>query len=138
MTHEIYVLDTSALLTLMEDEAGAERVAEVLRVADVILPWVVLMEAYYVIRREQGEAEAGRRYALTREMGAAILWEMDEPTLLSAARMKADHRLSLADAVIAAVAQRHGATLLHKDPEYELVQDEVNQERLPYKGSASG
>lgn len=133
MSGDRYVLDTSALLTLIEDEPGADRVAQVLAHEEVLLPWVVLLEAVYISRQERGEAEAERRYALLKQLRAVILWEADEPTLLTAARLKADHRVSLADAVIAAFAARRGAVLLHKDPEYEPLAPSVRQERLPYK-----
>jgi predicted nucleic acid-binding protein len=129
-----YVLDTSAMLTLIEDEAGADRVEQVLSQEKVWLPWLVLLETHYITQQEQGEAEANRRYALIKQLAATILWEIDEPTLLTAARLKANFRLSLADALIAAFAMRQQATLLHKDPEFEALADQVTQEALPYKG----
>ena len=43
--------------------------------------------------------------------------------------LKAWHRLSVADAWIAAAAQREGAVLLHKDPEFRAL-DQVLQEWL--------
>jgi predicted nucleic acid-binding protein len=128
-----YVLDSSALLTLIENEAGAERVQEVLESEDALLPWLVLMEVYYISQQERGRPEADRRYALMRHLPAEIVWEMDEPTLLTAARFKAEHRLSFADAVIAACARRRGAVLLHKDPEYEALAEQLELEALPYK-----
>lgn len=133
MNAERYVLDTSAILALIEDEPGADRVQEVLAREEVLLPWLVLLEAVYITRQERGEAESERRYALLQQLGAAILWEADQPTLLTASRFKADRKVSLADAVIAAFAVRHGAVLLHKDPEYETLASFVRQERLPYE-----
>jgi predicted nucleic acid-binding protein len=132
-----YVIDSSALLTLIEDEEGADRVQEVLREGDVILPWLVLMEVYYISQQENGKPEADRRYALMRHLPVEIIWEMDEPTLLTAARFKAEHRLSFADAVIAALAKRRGAVLLHKDPEYDALTEHIEAEALPYKASRS-
>ena len=52
MSLERYVLDTSALLTLMEEEAGADRVEQVLMHAQVLLPWVVLLETHYITHQE--------------------------------------------------------------------------------------
>jgi predicted nucleic acid-binding protein len=132
---ERYVLDTSALLTLIEDEAGTERVEQVLVQEEVLLPWLVLLEACYITQQERGEAEADRRYALIRQLPGTILWNMEEPTLLTAARLKATHHLSLADAIIAAFAIQQNAILLHKHPEFEALSDQVSLEALPYKGS---
>ena len=131
MDPEGFLLDTSALLTLIEDEDGAERVDHVLRKERVWLPWLVLLEVVYISRQERGEAEADRRYALIKQLPVTILWEADEPTLLSAARFKAIQHLSLADAIIAAFAIRQNATLLHKDPEYEALSGHVVLEALP-------
>lgn len=133
MSDERYLVDTSAFLAFIEDEDGAARVEQVLRRRSTLLPWPVLLETYYISRQERGEAEADRRYALMKQLDVTILWQMDEPTLLTAGRLKANHRVSLADALIAAFAFQHDAILIHKDPEYEAVAGEVSLEALPYK-----
>ena len=135
MSHNRYLLDTSALLTLIEDEAGADQVEQVLRQAEVWLPWLALLETSYITQQEQGAAEAEHRYALIKQLPVTILWDMDEPTLLTAARLKATQRISLADAIIAALAIRQNAILLHKDPEFEVLAEQVSLEALPYKKS---
>jgi uncharacterized protein len=132
-----FVLDTSALLTLIEDEQGAERVDQVLRTEQVWIPWMVLLEVNYISRQERGEAEADRRYALIKQLPVTILWDVDEPTLLTAARFKASHRLSLADAIIAACALQVNAVVLHKDPEYEALAGQLPSEALPCKRNTS-
>jgi predicted nucleic acid-binding protein len=135
VSHNRYLLDTSALLTLIEDEAGADQVEQVLRRAEVWLPWLALLETSYITQQEQGEAEAEHRYAMIKQLPVTILWDMDEPTLLTAARLKATRRVSLADAIIAALAIRQNAILLHKDPEFEVLAEQVSLEALPYKKS---
>jgi hypothetical protein len=85
--------------------------------------------------QEQTAAEADVRHALLKRSGAEIVWELDEPTALTAADIKAQHALSLAGALIAATAHRRGAILLHKDPELDALGDQVKQERLPYKAA---
>ena len=129
------VMDTSAVLTLIEDEPGAERVESLIRAGAAILPWVVLLETHYITLQERGRGEADRRYALLVESGANVIWSMDEPTVLTASEIKAGHGLSFADALIAAYARRAGASLLHKDPEYEALGHLLALEALPYKGS---
>ena len=130
-----YLLDTSAMLTFIEDEDGSDRVEEVLRGAGALLPWPVLLETYYISLQEEGRAEADRRYALIRQLKAEILWDMDEPILLTAARLKAEHHLSLADAIVAAFAIQHKAVLIHKDPEFEALAGLLPMEALPYKSA---
>ncbi len=128
-----YLLDTSALLSFIEDEAGADVVERALEQPTTLLPWPVLLEAHYITFREKGETEAYRRTALVRQLAIEILWGMDESTLLTAARLKALHRLSLADAIIAAFALLNDAVLLHKDPEFDALAGVVPMEALPYK-----
>lgn len=133
MADRAFLLDTSALLAFIEKEAGADRVLEILRREDVIIPWIALLEVAYITRQERGEAEALVRYALLQRLGARVIWNADEPALLTAARLKAVHRLSLADAIIAAFSIRHRATLVHKDPEYDCLRSDADVEALPYK-----
>lgn len=133
MSPDIYVLDTSALLAFIEDEEGSDHVEKLLRQQDCILPWTVILEAIYITQRERGEAEANYRYALLRQLPAKIMWEMDEPVLLTAARIKANFQVSLADAIIAAYTFQHKAMLVHKDPEFESLADQIDLDALPYK-----
>ncbi len=133
MAGKPFVLDTSALMTLVEKEEGAERVRDVLLKQTIIIPWLSILEIVYISRRELGEDEALTRYALMKRLDAKIIWNADEALLLNAARIKSTHSLSLADSVIAAIAAQHKAILLHKDPEFEPLQDVVETEALPYK-----
>ena len=128
-----YLLDTSALLSFIEDEAGADRVEKALKQSTTLLPWMVLLETYYITLQEEGQAEADRRIALIKQLKVKIVWDMDEPTLLTAGRLKADHRVSVADAVIAAFAIRRAAVLMHKNPEFEALTGLLPMESLPYK-----
>ncbi len=121
MSVERYVLDTSALFAFMTGEKGVDLVEEILTGKNnrVFIPWPVLFEIYYITRRTRGEKEADRRYVLTKELPVIILWQIEEPDLLTLARFKALFKVSFADSIIAAAAFRLDAILVHKDPEYE-------------------
>ncbi len=120
-------------MTFIEQEEGAVRVREVLEQHPILIPWLSLLEVMYITQRELGEKEALIRYALLKRLDATFVWEVDEAILLTAARLKATHRLSLADSIIAAIAIQHQAILLHKDPEYAALQGVVQMEALPYR-----
>jgi predicted nucleic acid-binding protein len=135
MTAKPILLDTSALLTLIEDEAGAARVEQVLRAGAAIIVWTSLLEVVCVTQRERGVPEAERRYALLKVLPVTLLWSIDEPILLIAARFKAGYRVSFADAIIAAYAAYYQAVLLHKDPQFEALASEIDIEALPYKAA---
>ncbi|MCZ7663111.1 MAG: PIN domain-containing protein [Thermoleophilia bacterium] len=130
-----YLVDTSALLAFIEDEAGADRVEQALKQATTLLPWPVLLETHYITLQEEGVAEADRRFALIKQLNVKILWDIDESTVLTAARLKAEHRISLADAIIAAFALRRDAVLIHNDPEFDALTGLLPMEALPYKSS---
>jgi predicted nucleic acid-binding protein len=127
------VLDTSALLAFMESEPGDERVEFILRNENVFIPWPALTELMYITIREKGDEDAELRYAMLKNSGATILWQADEPLMLTAAGLKAAHRISFADALIAAYAIQSQAILVHKDPEMELLTGRIEMEILPYK-----
>ena len=100
----------------------------------VYVSFMSLMEYSYLFRQERGEPEARRAYLELKQLPLRVI-ESDEELALAAARFKAERRLSVADAWIAATAERLKASLLHKDPEFELLQGEIRLKPLPYKTS---
>ena len=132
---KVCLLDTSALLTLRDDEPGAARVAQVLEHAlrgDVrcLGCFISLMEVMYRVWRDEGEA-AGR-LAYEQCFALPMEWIHESPALLKrAAELKACNPLSVADAWIAAAAMEQEAVLIHKDPEFAALA--IAQEALPLK-----
>lgn len=130
-----WLLDTSALLTLRDDEAGADDVANVLGQAQAGKArcygcFISLMEVLYRVWKDEGE-KAGR-LAHAQCLALPIEWKHETDELLqAAARLKATQRISLADAWIAACAELEDATLVHKDPEFSVLA--LPQRVLPYK-----
>ena len=129
----LYLLDTSALIAFIEKEPGMEQIRALLGEQTVLLPFVTLMETYYITLQEQGQVIADKRYKLIQKLPVTILWQVSEITLKLAARFKAAHRISFADALIAGFTAEHNAILVHKDPEYEVLKDKVRLKPLPYK-----
>ena len=116
-----FCLDTSAILTLRDDEPGAERVAMVLEGPDPCLAsFVTRMEVLYRVWKDEGERSG--RLAYEQLQSLPIQWvDQTEPLLLEASRIRASHPLSVADAWIAATALLSRAVLLHKDPEFVAI-----------------
>jgi len=117
----LLLLDTSALLTLRDDEAGAGRVEEALeQPGRCYACFLSRMEVLYRVWKDEDE-RAGR-LAYEQLKALPLHWvEASESLLEQAACIKVRHSLSLADAWIAAAAQQVGATLLHKDPEFRAI-----------------
>ena len=116
-----FCLDTSAILTLRDDEPGAERVAMLLEGPDPCFAcFMTRMEVLCRVWKDEGERSG--RLAYKQLQSLPIEWvDQTEALLLEASRIKALHRLSVADAWIAAAALLGRATLLHKDPEFEAI-----------------
>lgn len=132
-----FVLDTSGIFCLRDNEDGADVVEKILEGArrgkwDVHVSFVSLVEFYYIIYRQRGKKEAQLSY-LELKMLPLKTVDNDEDLGLLAGEIKASYHLSLADCWIAATAVQTGGTLVHKDPEFEYLQDLVPLKTLPYK-----
>ncbi len=100
----------------------------------VLVCSITLMEVFYTAMREKGEDEAVRLLALVQAWPLEWMYP-DEKVLVQAGRLKASHRLSVADALIAAVAKLRNATLVHKDPELDALRGQIRLLSLPSKAA---
>lgn len=133
---ETVVLDTSAWIALDEKEPGADQVEALL--ADAWLgqkelhgSFATLTELEYIRTQERDAQQATELLAFVKSQ--PVKWHHTDDGLCSrAAKLKAAHKLSFADAFIAAT-ERLNATLVHKDPELEALKDVITLELLPPK-----
>lgn len=128
-----WLLDSSALLALRDNESGAARVADLLRQGqsgpgDCFICFMSRMEVLYRVWKDEGERNARLADAQLQSLPARWVPASD-PLLEQAAALKACHSLSVADAWIAAAAQQEGAVLVHKDPEFRSL-THIRQEWL--------
>ena len=136
-TKKICILDTSAILTYIEDEDGSDYVENLLieaekGIVDIYVSFISLTEVFYITLREKDEPLAVERIKLMQSLAVKIQ-ESDEMVNIKAGKLKARNSISLADAYIAALCQIHNGILVHKDPEYEKLASEIKDYRLPYK-----
>lgn len=133
---EKFVLDTSALFCLKQDEEGAAEVESILEKAGksgrVYTSFASWMEYFYVTYRELGRERAYRAYLELKMLPLHVV-ESEESLGLLAGELKATYPLSFADAWVAATAIQWEARLVHKDPEFELIGKRVPLHSLPYK-----
>jgi len=132
-----YLLDTSALFAFSDNEEGAETVQKVLEDAKkgkvtAYVSAMSIMELHYVTCQEIGEEAATQIIVLTRSLPVNEL-PLTDDLILPAGDLKVRYQISVADAWIAATAKFHGLILLHKDPEFEPLKDELDVMALPYK-----
>lgn len=109
------VLDAWAVVAYLNgQEPAATRVAFALR-GTPVMSWINLGEVHYVVNRAHGAQEAD---AVVRDLRPRLALEAPTPErVVQAARLKAEHRLSYADAFAAATAMAAAGVLLTGDPE---------------------
>lgn len=132
-----YVLDTSALLAYIENEEGADEVGILFMNAldgidEIFISTVSCIEVYYISIQEQGDIIARDRLRLIEDL-PIFLEPLDEKLIRIIGDFKAANAMSFADSCIAGLAKFKDAILVHKDPEFEPIEDDVKQLKLKYK-----
>lgn len=132
-----YVLDTSALLSFIEDEEGSSEVEGLLQKAlddeaVLYISTVSCIEIFYITWQQQGKDIATERLELIEDL-AFIQEPVDSQLTKIIGEFKATKAMSFADCCIAGLAKFRQATLVHKDPEYEQIEHQIKQLKLPYK-----
>ena len=130
-----YVLDSFALLAYFQAEIGGPQVRALLEAARdaqamLQVSLINVGEMYYIMHRGQGRERAEE---MLRDLSALPiqLLPVTEERILAAARVKAMHPLSYADAFAVTLAQELGAILVTGDPEFKTVESTVNIMWLP-------
>jgi predicted nucleic acid-binding protein len=130
---DLYVLDTSALLTLWNDEEGAGQVENILRSkADILASFMSFMEGRYRIWKNAGRAESDD-FARYLDLLSLKRINFTETIFEKAIEIKGTCNLSVCDSWIAATAAILDAVLVHKDPDFEQLRGLVKLSALPYK-----
>lgn len=110
-------VDSSAWLEYFADTKRAKLFADAIEDTDhLIVPVVTVYEVFKKFLRERGESDALQAVSAMRS-GQVI--DLDVSLALEAGRFN----LPLADSLIYATAQRHGATLWTQDEDFEGLSD---------------
>jgi len=132
---EKIVLDAWALLALVfGEEPAASTVKEIFENegasrSHVHMSWVNRGEVYYMLGRKKG-TNAADEVLKDIQMLPLTLHVPSKADILAAARIKAKHRLSYADAFAVSLADEMGGTLLTGDPEIIALSDIFKVRRL--------
>lgn len=113
----IYVLDANAMIAVLKGEPGADVVERLLTPKGTVAyaHAVNVCEVFYGFLRGGTEAEAQDALADIRALGVQTRADMDEQFWQQIGRIKASHRLSLADAFAVALTQRVSGELITSD-----------------------
>lgn len=128
------ILDACALLRLLQDEPGADRVDTILQGASarkyhVQMHIINLGEVIYSIGKGFGWEVAERKRGEIQLLPISIIPFSDQ-TFWKAVELKSHYPMSYADCFAAAAAILANATLLTSDPEFQVVRHLVKIDHL--------
>jgi predicted nucleic acid-binding protein len=111
-----FVLDACAIIALLRDEPGGERVDALLASgAACAIAAVNLAEVLYDSARREGPEVVANVLADVRALPVDVVSHIDGPWLLRAVEFKSRGRVSLADAFALGLAVSRGARLVTAD-----------------------
>ena len=125
-----FVLDSYALLAFFRNEIGADDVEKLLNEAaedkhELYISVVNVGEVYYMSCRKDSVAKANQVWEAMKKFPLHfIVADMD--LSLAAAKIKANNKLSFADAFAAALTIQKKATLITGDDEFDSLKGETN------------
>lgn len=123
------VLDSWAVMAYLEDEATAEKVADIIADAHeekipLLMTVVNAGEVWYILAREASVAEADASVRQLRQLGIEFV-DADWDLAHDAGAFKAKHKMSFADCFAAALAKQRKAHLVTGDQEFKQVEGDV-------------
>lgn len=128
-----FVLDTSAIFTLWNDEEGADTVESILRSgSSIYVSFMSFMEGRYRLWKSVGKKESDE-FAKYLELLPAKRMDITDLIFEKSVEIKATNNLSVCDSWIIATAIANNSILVHKDPEFEQAKRIVKLKNLPYK-----
>jgi len=127
-----YVFDSSALISYLDGEPNADKVAFLLKEINIndfpsFLSVVNMGEVYYHFLRTGGDEAANKALWAINTLPIEII-NADVQLTLIAAKYKAFNKISYADAYAAALAEHKKAVLVTGDKEFEQVGKNVKIE----------
>lgn len=110
------VVDSSGWLEYFADGPNADFFAPPIeRTSDLIVPALGLYEVFKRVFQQRGEGDALQAVAV---MIQGAIADLDADLALSAAKLSIDLKLPMADSVMLATAQRHGAIFWTQDADF--------------------
>lgn len=115
----LHVVDSSGWLEFFGGGANADFFAEPLAVPErLIVPAISIYEVFKRVLQQRDESAALQVAALMQQ-GRVV--PLDAPLAMAAAQLSHSLKLPMADSLILATAQQHGATLWTQDGDFEAM-----------------
>jgi predicted nucleic acid-binding protein len=122
------VVDSSAWIEWLSQGKAAERLrGEMPDRSQCIVPTIVQFELAKWLERERGEEAVDSFFAYTT---TCVVVPLDTTLARRAAEISVTHKLAMADAIIYATAERHGADILTLDAHFKDLDRTVYFEKI--------
>ena len=110
------VIDSSAWLSYFAGDGNSDLFAKPIEAIDqLLIPSITITEVFKIIFRQKGE-EAALKAVAHMEQGFVV--NLDSELAMSAASIRCKLKLPLADSIIYATAQKHGAVVWTQDDDF--------------------
>jgi len=127
-----YILDACALIALLRNEPGADKVAAAFNAANsgeakIIMHKVNLLEVFYDIYRSLGRAKAELILSEIKKRPVEINAEITDEIFNEAGRLKSSYKISLADSIaLAQTIALDGEILTADHHEFDAIEGREN------------
>jgi predicted nucleic acid-binding protein len=123
-----FVFDACALIALLADEEGADKVEYILRKAEteyclIYMNKINILEIYYWVYREESKEKAEKVLEKILSLPIIVIETFEDNVFKEAGRLKATYGMSLADSIALAEAKIRKAEILTSDHhEFDVVE----------------
>ena len=128
-TKRKYCLDAFAVKAFLASEPGGEKVKDLLYAAQkekvkIYIHTINLLEIYYTTLQDVNKSVADEVLVRIKDMPVEVVpFKVEDIPMIG--KIKADHKVSLADAFCIAAAIEKNAAILTGDPEFKEVERQV-------------
>ncbi len=115
------LVDTCGWLEYIADSVNAVNFEKaILNIEELIVPTIVIYEVFKKIVNDYDEDKA---LMITAHMKLGKVVEFDEATAIYAAKISSEKKLAMADSIIYATAERHGAVVYTQDDHFSKLKN---------------
>lgn len=110
------LVDTCGWLEFIADSVNASNYEKaILNIEELLVPTIVIYEVFKKILNDYDEDKA---ITITAHMRLGKVVDFDETIAINAAKISSEKKLPMADSIIYATAERHGAVLFTQDEHF--------------------
>ena len=115
------LVDTCGWLEYIADSVNAVNFEKaILNIEELIVPTIVIYEVFKKIVNDYDEDKA---LMITAHMKLGKVVDFDEATAIYAAKISSEKKLAMADSIIYATAERHGAVVYTQDDHFSKLKN---------------